>query len=268
MKKLMLATCCVALAAATYADAGDPNGTALGNIETNTLMYSQSDTDTLLGRKADYATTLTGYGIEDAYIAQDLTESFYNIVLGLDTLPIHNWALASTKPSYNFSEILSTPKTLSGYGITNAVENVTWDSTNKKLQKTINGTTSDIATLNYSAVGAAASSHTHGNITSGGGITATGVTIANGDTLVIVDSSDSNKKLAKTSISFDGSTATKYLSQKGTWESLATYLDTSDFADVDALVNSNPDTLNQVITQQAAIITKLNAILAILKGSN
>lgn len=60
-------------------------------------------------------------------------------------------------------------------------------------------------------------SHAHGNITNGGDITATGVTIANGDALVIRDSSAS--KLAKTSITFDGSTTTKFLSQKGTWES-------------------------------------------------
>lgn len=62
-------------------------------------------------------------------------------------------------------------------------------------------------------------SHTHGNITNAGGITATGVTIANGDSLAIVDASETDKLVAKTSITFDGSTTTKYLSQKGTWES-------------------------------------------------
>ena len=40
----------------------------------------------------------------------------------------------------------SNPTTLSGYGITDAVSNVSWDSTNNKLQKTINGTTSDVVT--------------------------------------------------------------------------------------------------------------------------
>ena len=64
-------------------------------------------------------------------------------------------------------------------------------------------------------------SHTHGNITNGGGITATGVDIANGDALVIVDSSDTNKKVAKTSITFDGTTTTKALTPKGTFESFA-----------------------------------------------
>lgn len=68
-----------------------------------------------------------------------------------------------------------------------------------------------------SAVGAAASSHAHGNITNAGAITATGVALASGDALVFSDSSDSSK-LVKSSITFDGSTTTKFLSQKGSWE--------------------------------------------------
>lgn len=63
----------------------------------------------------------------------------------------------------------------------------------------------------------ATSSHTHGNITNAGTITATGVAIANGDALAIVDASDSSK-VAKTSITFDGSTTNKALTPKGTWE--------------------------------------------------
>lgn len=67
----------------------------------------------------------------------------------------------------------------------------------------------------------AASSHSHGNITNAGAITATGVALANNDTLVFVDSSDSSK-LKQTSIKFDGSTATKALTQKGTFETFLT----------------------------------------------
>lgn len=47
------------------------------------------------------------------------------------------------------------------------------------------------------------------------------VTIANGDKLVITDASDSNK-IARASISFDGSTTSQVLSKKGTWVSLPT----------------------------------------------
>lgn len=63
-------------------------------------------------------------------------------------------------------------------------------------------------------------SHTHGNIQNGGTLQTSDVTIANGDKLVVTDASDSNK-VARTSISFDGSTTTKALTQKGTFESFA-----------------------------------------------
>ena len=68
-------------------------------------------------------------------------------------------------------------------------------------------------------VGAATSGHTHGNITNGGGMTATGAALANGDTLLFVDSSETNKLIKQTSITFDGSTTTQALSKKGSWES-------------------------------------------------
>lgn len=61
------------------------------------------------------------------------------------------------------------------------------------------------------------SSHTHGNIQNGGTLQTNDVAIASGDKLVITDSSDSNK-VARASASFDGSTTTKALTQKGTFE--------------------------------------------------
>ena len=64
-------------------------------------------------------------------------------------------------------------------------------------------------------------SHTHGNIQNGGTLQTNDVTIANGDKLVVTDSSDSNK-IARTSVSFDGSTTTKALTQKGTFETFLT----------------------------------------------
>jgi alpha-L-fucosidase len=85
----------------------------------------------------------------------------------------------------------------------------------------------DISNYVGSSGGLAEYGHAHGNITNEGGITASGVTIANGDSLVIVDSSDTNKLMAKTTITFDGSTTSKYLSQKGTWVSIPTDTNTT-----------------------------------------
>lgn len=75
--------------------------------------------------------------------------------------------------------------------------------------------------LTAANIGAATSSHTHGNITSAGALQTSDITIANGDKLVVTDSSDSSK-VARASIAFDGSTATKALTQKGTWETFGT----------------------------------------------
>ena len=58
--------------------------------------------------------------------------------------------------------------------------------------------------------------HTHGNITSGGALQTTDVAIANGDKLVITDASDSNK-VARASLTFDGATTDQMLSKKGEW---------------------------------------------------
>lgn len=63
-------------------------------------------------------------------------------------------------------------------------------------------------------------SHTHGNIQNGGTLQTNDITIANGDKLVVTDSSDSSK-VARASISFDGSTTTKALTPKGTFEAFA-----------------------------------------------
>ncbi len=64
-------------------------------------------------------------------------------------------------------------------------------------------------------------SHAHGNIQNGGTLQSSDVAIANGDKLVVTDSSNSSK-IARTSLSFDGSTTGQYLSKKGTWQSIPT----------------------------------------------
>lgn len=74
-----------------------------------------------------------------------------------------------------------------------------------------------------SEVGAAASIHTHGNITNAGDIT-TNVAIANGDRLVINDESEG--KLNNSSITF-GTKTTQYLANNGTWKDLTTISNSS-----------------------------------------
>ena len=84
--------------------------------------------------------------------------------------------------------------------------------------------------VNYNTVGAAASSHTHGNITNAGALQTNDVTVATGDKLVITDSNNS-AKVARSSISFDGLTTTKALTPKGTWAYFAQYINSGVKAD-------------------------------------
>lgn len=72
--------------------------------------------------------------------------------------------------------------------------------------------TSDPTTIDTALGNKASSTHDHGNITSAGALQSTDITIANGDKLVVTDASDSNK-VARTSVAFDGSTTTQYLSK-------------------------------------------------------
>lgn len=79
--------------------------------------------------------------------------------------------------------------------------------------------------------GVTPAAHTHGNITNDGKLQTTDAAIGNGDKLVITDATDSNK-VARSSVSFDGSTTTKALTPKGTWETfLQSHQDISGKAD-------------------------------------
>lgn len=148
---------------------------------------------------------------------------------------------------------------------TGNLTSVQYDSTNAKLTYTKNGSNTDIVTVatlksalgsmpasdvyswakasskpTYTAseVGAAASTHAHGNITSGGDITATAPTIANGDQIIINDNSASKITNGPT---FDGSTTTKALTPKGTWETfLKSYTETDPTVPSWAKASSKP----------------------------
>ena len=81
------------------------------------------------------------------------------------------------------------------------------------------------AALTASDVGAASSSHTHGYIDNGGKMstsTSAEQIIASGDQFLIADYSGAGVIVKPKGISFDGSTTTKALTPKGTWETFAT----------------------------------------------
>lgn len=110
-----------------------------------------------------------------------------------------------------------------------------------------------------SEVGAAASDHVHGNITNGGDITATAPTIANGDQIVINDASASKITNGPT---FDGSTTTKALTPKGTWETFLKSYTESDpvfSASAAAGITSSDITNWNGKTSNTGTVTKVTA---------
>ena len=80
--------------------------------------------------------------------------------------------------------------------------------------------------INYELSKKSNTGHTHGNMTADGAILSD-TAATSGDKLILADNSDSSK-LIRSGISFDGSTTTKGLTPKGTWESFAPASHTHD----------------------------------------
>lgn len=93
------------------------------------------------------------------------------------------------------------------------------EKTPTEVRSLIGAGTSSL-TIGTSSTTAAAGDHSHGNITTDGKLQSSDVSIASGDKIVVTDSSNSNK-VARTSLSFDGSTTSQALTKKGTFETFA-----------------------------------------------
>lgn len=102
------------------------------------------------------------------------------------------------------------------------------DITNKPTSIALTGAvTATATTLGSGAISITTTvNHGHGYLSSTGQITETHQ-IASGDRLIVTDSANATaadkNKLIATTITFDGSTATKALTQKGTWETFNNY---------------------------------------------
>lgn len=156
----------------------------------------------------------------------------------------HAWANISNPPSsytpsahsHAWSEIINTPATYTPSTHTHSdlapinspqfTGNPTAPSPNEEDNSTAIANTSWVNSAISSAIDAlpdlpdtyTPSAHSHGNISNTGTISAS-VTIANNDRLIIRDNSDSGK-VTTSDIIFDGSTTNKYLTPKGTWQTI------------------------------------------------
>lgn len=109
-------------------------------------------------------------------------------------------------------------------------------------------------------------SHTHGNIQNGGTLQTTDITIASGDKLVVTDSSDSSK-VARTSLSFDGSTTNQYLSKKGTFENASVPVCLDYTNELFHYTSPNAGYTTAVTLTQDTMV-KYNGFLYIMSGSS
>ena len=78
------------------------------------------------GKWVNQDISANGGGLDESQLESYLTTHSYaktsDIPTSLPASDVYAWAKAATKPSYSFSEILSKPTTLSGYGITDAYD--------------------------------------------------------------------------------------------------------------------------------------------------
>ena len=104
-------------------------------------------------------------------------------------------------------------------------------------------------------------SHTHGNITSGGDITATAPTIASGDQIIINDNSASKITNGPT---FDGSTTTTALTPKGTWETFSkfrgSYNDLTDKPTIPTVPSNIVNTITTTAGTHTAITNQTGSV--------
>lgn len=111
--------------------------------------------------------------------------------------------------------------------LTIQLNNGTTEGSNKFVY---DGSAAKSVNITASGIGAAASSHAHGNITNAGALQADDVAIDKDDKLVITDSSNGGK-VARSSVGFNGSTTYMALTPKGAWNYFAQYIDSGVKAD-------------------------------------
>lgn len=193
------------------------NITNAGALQSTDVAIASGDklvvTDSSNSNKiARTSTSFDGSTTTTALTPKGTFETFLKSYTETDpTVPA--WAKEPTKPTYTAAEVglgnvgnFKAVSTVASQGLT------TTEQANARAN--IGAGTSSL-TIGTTSSTAAAGNHSHGNITNGGDITSASVTVANNDAIVIND--DSASKLANGPV-FDGSTTTKALTPKGTWE--------------------------------------------------
>ena len=148
-----------------------------------------------------------------------------SIEYNLKDAAVPAWAKAESKPTYTAAEVGALPDSTIIPTVPTNVSAFTNDAgyltSYTETDPTVPAWAKASAKPTYTAseVGAAASSHVHGNVKNDGTITVN-TSMANGDRLLFSDTSDSSK-IKNTSITI-GTSTTQYLANNGTWQNLPT----------------------------------------------
>ena len=265
MRKPQILAVVVAAFAAAFCASALADTTAFGNITTNTTMYTAAQADAAFLKdadmgdlafvdKVDYATQVTntpsalknpasltaGSVVYDGSEAKTITAA----TLGAKTVQSAvSDPTASNSTSTTFIDTISQD--------TNGVITATKKKlpSYKPTQTAVNDPTASGNSLTFIATASQATD---------GKITVTKKTVQNASATQAGVMSSAMYTAHTNAVALAGTAVQP--------AAIANMVETTDFSSITALTNTNPDTLVKCIQQQAAIITKLNAILAALKG--
>ena len=211
---------------------------------TNGPAFDGSTTTQALTKAGTWGTFLTEHQSLDGYVPTSRT--------------VNNKALTSdisiTASDVGLGDVgnFKAVSTVASQGLT--------DTEKSNARSNIGAGTSSL-TIGTTDSTAAAGNHIHGNITNDGDITAAAPTIVSGDQLIIND--DSEGKITN-GPSFDGSTTTKALTPKGTWENfLQTHQSLDGYVPTSRKINNKALTNDIVLT-----INDIGATVLVVEQSN
>ena len=208
--------------------------------QANTINYSNSNIQTMITNNLNNISTPTSdtMAVNKKYVddsvstisvptkTSDLTNDSGYLTSYTETDPtVPAWAKAESKPTYTAAEVGALPDSTIIPTVPTNVSAFTNDAgyltSYTETDPTVPAWAKASTKPTYTAteVGAAASSHVHGNVKNDGTITVN-TSMANGDRLLFSDASDSSK-IKNTSITI-GTSTTQYLANNGTWQNLPT----------------------------------------------
>ena len=186
------------------------HGPSYGGIQ---VSAQSTTTTTLAGGTSAVTITATGANETVKFTTKNkwiVVKGSNSSTAGSDEVQFAHVAGVTAKTSY-----CSTSATASANGGKITVTDIQYDEAGHITSTTDRTITLSQTTYTLSSLGAAASSHTHGNISSTGTISTSAAPL-NGDAIVISTSAN-NGLVKKTTITFDASTTTQYLNKKGAW---------------------------------------------------